>query len=297
MHRLPIARHPSSSIFTLLLPPNVARTTRERPPTAVLSIGAAAGELSPPQVTAEKILWHGAERSNRCKQLRLGLDYTNRPTFFSRPSVHLIYTAQGTGAHLHPVLPAGLFATHLISSRRALPHLDYATMRFRGDAGSGSNILAWRARPSVGSVHPASRPHGAVFEEVRPRCSGDVHAAAWVFGTPQTHAARRAHPYLHPVPSRRPHLGSLEIFCTTPLPGTSLLRRRLASDNHFYTEYPLFEAKLIETSSNHRSFREFGEYFLFVIACRAMRTLHYNLCNLWAFVFHCRRPRYPLRCR
>jgi hypothetical protein len=45
-------------------------------------------------------------------------------------------------------------------------------------------------------------------------------------------------------------------------------------------EYSLFEAKLIETSSNHRSFREFGDYFLFVIACRAMRTLHYNLCNL-----------------
>jgi hypothetical protein len=47
------------------------------PPTAVLSIGAAAGELSPPQVAAEKILRDGAERSNRCKQLSLGLDYTN----------------------------------------------------------------------------------------------------------------------------------------------------------------------------------------------------------------------------
>ncbi|KAJ7800721.1 hypothetical protein B0H14DRAFT_1686502 [Mycena olivaceomarginata] len=42
---LPIARHPSSSIFRLLLPPNVARTTHERLlyfSTAVLSIGAAA---------------------------------------------------------------------------------------------------------------------------------------------------------------------------------------------------------------------------------------------------------------
>ncbi|KAJ7708559.1 hypothetical protein B0H14DRAFT_715732 [Mycena olivaceomarginata] len=110
------------------------------PPTAVLSIGAAAGELSPPQVAAEKISRDGAERSKRWpqvpKQLSLGLDYTNRPTVFSWPSVHLIYTAQGTGAHLHPVLPAGLFAAHLISSRRALPHLDYATMRCQGDAGS-----------------------------------------------------------------------------------------------------------------------------------------------------------------
>ncbi|KAJ7824993.1 hypothetical protein B0H14DRAFT_2596899 [Mycena olivaceomarginata] len=121
--------------------------------TAVLSIGAAAGELSLPQVAAEKILGDGAERLNRWpqvpKQLSLGLDYTNRPTVFSRPSVHLIYTAQGTGAHLHPVLSAGLFAAHLISSRRALPHLDYATMRFRGDA--GSRRCACAAAGSAGS--------------------------------------------------------------------------------------------------------------------------------------------------
>ncbi|KAJ7690029.1 hypothetical protein B0H14DRAFT_3906535 [Mycena olivaceomarginata] len=180
---------------------------------------------TPPQVAAEKILRDGAERSNRCKQLRLGLDYTNRPTVFSPPSVHLIYTAQDTGAHLHPVLPTGLFATHLISSRRALPHLDYATMRFRGDVGSRSNVLAWRARPSAGSVHPASRPHGAVFEEVRSRCSSVTctrrpgssgrrrrcaeHAG---FALPcSKHADRRAYPYIHPILSHRPHLDRTQL--------------------------------------------------------------------------------------
>ncbi|KAJ7847841.1 hypothetical protein B0H14DRAFT_3867369 [Mycena olivaceomarginata] len=151
---LPIARHPPSSIFTLLLPPNVARTTRERLLPLFFFIGAAGG-LFPPQVAAEKIFRHGAERSNRWpqvpKQLSVGLDYTNRPTVFSRLSVRLIYTAQGTGAHLHPVLPAGLFATHLNSSRRALPHLDYAMMRFRGDAGSRRRACAAAGPAGSGS--------------------------------------------------------------------------------------------------------------------------------------------------
>jgi hypothetical protein len=91
---------------------------------------------TPPHIAAEKILRDGAERSKRWpqvpKQLSLGLDYTNRPTLFSWPSVHLIYTAQGTGAHLHPVLPAGIFAVHFI-----LPHLDYAT-RGRGGRCGGT---------------------------------------------------------------------------------------------------------------------------------------------------------------
>jgi hypothetical protein len=139
------------------------------------------------------------------------------------------------------------FRYHLNSSRRALPHLDYATMRFRGDAGSGrcacaaegpagsgsfwghcrliSNILAWRARPSAGSVHPASRPHGAMFVEVCSRCSSATctrrpgssgrrkrcteHAG---FTLPcSKRADRRAYPYIHPVPSHRPHLDRTQL--------------------------------------------------------------------------------------
>ncbi|KAJ7743297.1 hypothetical protein B0H14DRAFT_3514921 [Mycena olivaceomarginata] len=163
-----IAAHRASSSVIHLHSQRRAHYTRASS-TAVLSIGAAAGELSPPQVH---------------KQLSLGLDYTSRPTIFSRPSVHLMYTAQDTGAPLHPVLPAGLFATHLISSRRALPRLDHATVRFRGDAGSRSTRMACspvrRIRPSRISTARRGVRGGASALRL-----GDVHAAAWVFGTPQ----------------------------------------------------------------------------------------------------------------
>ncbi|KAJ7729116.1 hypothetical protein B0H14DRAFT_3518374 [Mycena olivaceomarginata] len=200
--------------------------------TAVLPISAAAGELSPPQVAAEKILRDGAERSNRWpqvpKQLSSGLDYTNRPTVFSRPSVHLIYTAQDTGAHLHPVLHPVLFATHLISSRRALPHLDYATMCFRGGAGSRRCACAAAGPAGSGSFWGSLPPYKC--SPVRGICPsriltarrsvrggpfalqlGDVHVAAWVFGTPRTHAARRTYAYIYLAPSHRPHLDRTQL--------------------------------------------------------------------------------------
>ncbi|KAJ7847834.1 hypothetical protein B0H14DRAFT_3674735 [Mycena olivaceomarginata] len=114
--------------------------------------------------------------------------------------------AAGHRAHLHPVLPAGLFAPHLISSRRALQHLDYATMRFRGDAGSGRCACAAAGPAGSGSFWGHYRlisPRTACSPvcQIRPsRIStarrgvrggvfalqlGDVDTAAWVFGTPQ----------------------------------------------------------------------------------------------------------------
>ncbi|KAJ7769751.1 hypothetical protein B0H14DRAFT_352587 [Mycena olivaceomarginata] len=138
--------------------PRRAHYTRASSP-AVLSIGAAAGELSPPQLAAEKILRHGAERSNPWpqvpKHLSLGLDYTNRPL----SSLHLLCISstprRATGAHLHP----GLFAAHLISSRRALPHLDYAMMRFRGDAGSRRCACAAAGLAGSGSFWGSLPPY------------------------------------------------------------------------------------------------------------------------------------------
>ncbi|KAJ7321871.1 hypothetical protein DFH08DRAFT_356519 [Mycena albidolilacea] len=166
MHRCPsraILRHPSSR--SCCLP-----TSRALHASASHCCSVHRRSSTPPQVAAEKISLDGAERSNRWpqvpKQFSLRLDYTSRSTVFSRPSVRLVYTAQGTGAHLHPVLPAVLFATHLISSRRALPHLDYVTMRFRGDAGSRRCACA-AAGPAGsgsfwGSLPPYNYSHGVL---------------------------------------------------------------------------------------------------------------------------------------
>ncbi|KAJ7757673.1 hypothetical protein B0H14DRAFT_3896148 [Mycena olivaceomarginata] len=203
MHRCPsraILRHPSSR--SCCIP-----TSRALHASVLYCCSVHRRSSTPPQVAAEKISRDGAERSKRWpqvpKQLSLGLDYTNRPTVFSPPSVHLIYTAQGTGAHLHPVPLVGLFATHLISSRRALPHLDYATMRFRGDAGSRRCACA-AAGPAGsgsfwGSLLPCNYSYGVFIRPSRISTVrrgvrggafalqlGDVHAAPWVFGTPQT---------------------------------------------------------------------------------------------------------------
>ncbi|KAJ7759690.1 hypothetical protein B0H14DRAFT_384481 [Mycena olivaceomarginata] len=128
-------RTPSSVIHPHALAASQHRAHYTRAPaTAVLSIGAAAGEHSPPQVAAE-ILRDGAERSNRCKQPSLGLDYTNQPTSLDLLCISSTPRRAPAPTCIRSCLP-DFFATYLISSRRALPHLDYATMRFRGDAGS-----------------------------------------------------------------------------------------------------------------------------------------------------------------
>ncbi|KAJ7778884.1 hypothetical protein B0H14DRAFT_326932 [Mycena olivaceomarginata] len=173
-----IAAHRAlSSIHPRALPASPRRAHYTRASSAaVLSIGAAAGELSPPHLLPRRSCGTGlSDRSDgrRCPSslVRDSTTPTDRPAIFSRPSVHLIYTAQGTGAHLHPVLPAGLFATHLISSRRALPHLDYTR----------------RACSPVRRIRPSRIPtaqrgvRGGAFA-LR---LGDVHAVAWVLGTPQ----------------------------------------------------------------------------------------------------------------
>ncbi|KAJ7743281.1 hypothetical protein B0H14DRAFT_3514908 [Mycena olivaceomarginata] len=147
--------------------------------TAVLSIGAAAGELSPPQVAAEKIL---AERSNRWpqvpKQLSLGLDYTNRPMSSLLDLCISSTPRRAPPTCIQSCLPDFSLPSHLIPP--ALPHLDYATMRFRGDAGSGSTPRGVLACPSRISTARRGVRGGAFALQL-----GDVHAAAQVFGTPQ----------------------------------------------------------------------------------------------------------------
>ncbi|KAJ7793325.1 hypothetical protein B0H14DRAFT_150041 [Mycena olivaceomarginata] len=210
--------------------------------TSVLFIGAA-GRLFPPQVAA-----CGARLSDRIDGRRCPSSLVWDST---TPTDSLLSTFCASHLHRagHRRPPAsspvcGLSATHLISSRIwIMPRCAFEATRGRGGAPalrlgrraaarSGghcrrliSNVLAWRARPSVGSVHPASRPHGAVFAEVRPRCSSATctrrpgssgrrrrcteHAG---FTLPcSKHAGRRAYAYIHPVPSHRPHLDRTQL--------------------------------------------------------------------------------------
>ncbi|KAJ7729130.1 hypothetical protein B0H14DRAFT_3518391 [Mycena olivaceomarginata] len=142
-------------------------------------------ELSPPQVAAEKILRDGAERLNRWpqvpKELSLGLDYTNRPTVFSRPSVHLIYTAQGTC--IQSCLPD--FSLPIPSHPAACSRIwIMPRCAFEATRGSGSShgvLAARRIRPFRISTTRRGVQGGAFALQL-----GDLHAAAWVFGTPQT---------------------------------------------------------------------------------------------------------------
>ncbi|KAJ7707210.1 hypothetical protein B0H14DRAFT_3903136 [Mycena olivaceomarginata] len=209
---LPIARHPPSSILTLFLPPNVARTTRERLP-LLFCPSAQQQESSPyPKLLPRSCGTGLSVRSDGRRCPSLVWDSTTLTGRLS--SLHLLCITstprRAPAAYLHPVLPAGLFATNLISSRRALPHLDYATMRFRGDAGSrrcacaaagpaGSSSF-WGSLPPYSSI--STRMACSPVRRIRPsRIStarrgvrggasalqlGDVHTAAWIFGTPQT---------------------------------------------------------------------------------------------------------------
>ncbi|KAJ7734906.1 hypothetical protein B0H14DRAFT_3613812 [Mycena olivaceomarginata] len=232
-----IARYPPSSIFMLFLPPNVARTTRER---LLLLFRSSAQQEDSSHPKRRSSVQGGAERSNRWpqvhKQLSLGLGYTNRPTVFSPPSVHLIYTAQGTGAHLlQSCLPDFSLPISSHPAARCRIWIMIPRSAFEATWGRGGAPALRRGRRAAarsgGHCRLISTPMAcSPVRRIRPshiltaRCGvrggafalqlGDVHAAAQVFGTPQAgyrHADRRAYPYIHPIPSHRPHLGRTQL--------------------------------------------------------------------------------------
>ncbi|KAJ7800735.1 hypothetical protein B0H14DRAFT_1686690 [Mycena olivaceomarginata] len=206
---LPIARRPPSSIITLLLPPNVARTTRERLLPLFCS-SAQQQESSPTPSCCREDLAGRAERSNRWpqvpKQLSLGLDYTNRPTdrlsSLDLPCISSTPRRAPAPTCIQSCLP---YPSHLIPPRAAAPGLCHdALSRRRGVeevrlrcGGAGGQRLV------LGSLPPYKSSHGVLAaRRIRPfRISttrrgvqggafalqlGDLHAAAWVFGTPQS---------------------------------------------------------------------------------------------------------------
>ncbi|KAJ7765993.1 hypothetical protein B0H14DRAFT_3510087 [Mycena olivaceomarginata] len=116
---------------------------------------------------------------------------TDRPAIFSPPSVHLIYTAQGTGAHLHPLLLPDFSLP--ISSHPAVRCRTWIMRRcaFEATRGRGGALALRRGLAGSGSfwgsLPPYQYSHGVLARPPDPsiphldrtaRCSRCFRAAA-----------------------------------------------------------------------------------------------------------------------
>ncbi|KAJ7817383.1 hypothetical protein B0H14DRAFT_1387844 [Mycena olivaceomarginata] len=205
-------RAPSSVIHlhTLAASQRRAHYTRASS-TAVLSIGAAAGELSPPQAAAEKISRDGAERSNRwpqvLKQLSSGLDYTDRPTGYLLSTFcasHLHRAGHRRPPASSPACRTFRYPSQIIPPRAAAPGL------------CPHGVLARPSDPSIPHLDRTARYSRRCVRAAAQRCArGGLGLRDAADGVPSMRDS------LYPAPSTlagaRTRTDSLEIFCTTPL--------------------------------------------------------------------------------
>ncbi|KAJ7769744.1 hypothetical protein B0H14DRAFT_352483 [Mycena olivaceomarginata] len=203
-------RAPSSVIHPHALAPNVARTTHERLLTAVLSIGAAAGELSHPKLLPRRSCGPGlSDRSDGCRRLSSLVWDSTTPTDHCLLSTfcpsHLHRAGHRRPPASSPACCTFRYPSHLIPPRAAAPGLCHDALSRRrgveevrlrcGGAGeqaarSGGHCRlistrmgcspVRRIRPSRISTARRGVRGGAFALQL-----GDVHTAARVFGAPQ----------------------------------------------------------------------------------------------------------------